>query len=151
MKFRIRIGDWSGDGHGMQEPHIVESNKDSIEEIREAYFAAREKLPNCLCPENFMCDFEDGSLPRETYEEARARGYDLLKDRDPSAWVDEAEMLEYPDFGAEEMAEYVLWFIKQGDPSIELKLASDSVQDLSFYGSDEKGRHIGFIGYGLLR
>jgi hypothetical protein len=46
------------------------------------------------------------------------------------------------------MCSYVLWFMTQGDPDLKVSLLP-AVETLSFYGFDEKGRHIGFIGYGL--
>lgn len=142
-RFNLSIGDWSGDGHGQQDVYLIESNK-PVQEVREAYFRAKKKLQGCLCPENFMKKHGDSSLPVETYEAAKALGYDLLKGFEEIT----DETFEYPDIGTGGMADYTLWFIKQGDP--ELELTRVEVDTFAFYGYDEQKRHIGFIGYALL-
>lgn len=38
-KFKIPIGDWSGDGHSKHEDYLIESNK-PVEQVRELYFQA---------------------------------------------------------------------------------------------------------------
>jgi hypothetical protein len=139
FKFRIDIGDWSGDGHGKCDHFMVSSNKPT-KDVREAYFAAKEKLPDTLCPESFVSDYEDYTVPDEVVEAGERAGCELLA---------ALKNQEYQDFHTSDMADYVLWFLKQGDPELQLKRIEDS-DSLAFYGEDEKGRHIGFIGYGLL-
>lgn len=145
-QFEIKIGDWSGDGHGQCDSYRVQSNK-PVKDAREAYFVAKDKLPPHLCPENFLNKYEDVSLPSNVYEDAKTLGFDFFSD-----WDDDetplSDRLEYPQIYSEKMCQYVLWFMKQGDPDLELSIVPN-VNTLSFYGFDEKNRHIGFIGYGL--
>lgn len=150
----FQIGDWSGDGHGRCDDYQVTSNK-PVKEVREAYFKALKKFPKCMSPENFMEEYEDYSLPKETYKAALEHGYDLLEgfkeNDDFKERFDSGELLEYPDVGTQELLQYTLWFVMQGDPELQLKFDPERAPDtFAFYGSDEKGRHIGFIGYGLL-
>lgn len=127
--FRIPIGDWSGDGHGMVE-WFTASSSNSLEDTREAYFSACGKLHPSLHPEEIMNSHDDdiSGLVRETLE---CYGYD-------------------PDnFGPKEMAQYVCWFINKGDPSRGAFL-EETDEMLPFYGM-KKNRHIGFIGYGMFQ
>ena len=55
--FTIPIGDWSGDGHGQDRSFYASASK-PIEAVREAYFAAKEKLPPEACPENFCNEYD---------------------------------------------------------------------------------------------
>lgn len=148
--FNIKIGDWSGDGHGKQQTFTASSNKNIIE-VREAFFAACKKHPG-IAPTEFMCNYEDYSLPKEIYEEALEAGFDFLagvrQDKDFQERLKSGEYFEYPDFGPDRMFEYTLWFTKLGDP--ELVLEKVEVPSLAFYGFDQQKRHIGFIGYGLM-
>ena len=127
----IQIGDWSGDGHGKCEDFHFKSNK-SIKDVREAYFSAKDKYPH-LCPEEFCEEYEDGEVPERIITGAKELGFEIDKD----------------DFFLEEMARYVAWYCKLGDPFLELKLKK-APPTLSFYGYDKKKRHIRFFGYGLL-
>ena len=132
-RFRIPVGDWSGDGHSKVNWYEASASK-PIEAVREAYFAAKEKLPG-ICPEDFCCDYEDFRIDPEIQTLLDAAGAPV----------------ESEGFGTEEMAGYVVWFLNQGDPDLKAKLEKEeSVPMLSFYGYDEEMRHISSIGYGLL-
>lgn len=48
---------------------------------------------------------------------------------------------------AESMAHYTLWFITRGNVKIKACIIKPP-DTFASYGSDKKGRHIGFIGYG---
>jgi hypothetical protein len=133
VRFEIHIGDWSDDGHGKMSTFTVNSNL-SLKEVREAYFKAKKKLSSDLDPESFANEYEDNSIPEQTRKKAKAAGYTL-----PS---------EDEGFGPEDMFDYLLWFIQQGNKDLKLK-QEKPLDSLSFYGDDEKGRHIDFIGYGL--
>jgi len=143
-QFEIEIGDWSGDGHGYCTSFVAYSNK-SIEETREAYFAAKQKLDKNLCPENFLCEYEDSYLKPDQIKHMINAGF-CFKQHDN-------EDFDYEDFefSDEDMAEYVCWFINQGDPDCKasLKKSKIKIPTLSFCGFDKKKRHINFIGYGL--
>lgn len=62
FNFRVPIGDWSGDGHGKCEYVDMIAKCENIQQIREAYFAAKAKYPD-LCPEGWACEYEDGTIP----------------------------------------------------------------------------------------
>jgi hypothetical protein len=134
-KFKIQIGDWSGDGHGKHEDFIFTSNK-PIEAVREAYFVAKRKISK-VCPENYCSDYGDGDLTEDVRAMLRNGGCPLPEN--PS------------DFNAESMARVVAWFCMQGDPDLRIDAAPGAdIPTLAFYGHDAKRRHIGFIGYGLM-
>lgn len=139
--FRIPIGDWSKDGHGHCDYYTASSVK-SLTDIREAYFAAKKKLPKLICPEEFVNEYEDGVVPKDVILEAQKLGYNFGDAIDP----DSGE-IEY--FSTGHMAKYIVWYINQGDPDCDAKLEGQNDM-LVFYGFDEKGRHISAFGYGLL-
>lgn len=130
-RFTIPIGDWSGDGHSRCDWYEFTSNK-PLDDVREAYFEAVKKglAPS---PEDFCCEYEDYEVPEEVIEEAKKLGYTI----DPD------------DFGPEDMADYIAWFITLADGDLKLK-RQKNLSMLPFYGYDSKKRHIGFFGYGLL-
>jgi hypothetical protein len=129
--FRIPIGDWSDDGHGKVEWFDATATK-PIEDVREAYFAAKKRLPEACCPENFCEAYGEPEMNSESREALKAAGYKVPKEMD-----------------AEAMAKIVAWFINQGDPSVGVRLDGVPPPMLPFYGNDKKRRHIGGHGYGL--
>lgn len=133
--FRIPIGDWSGDGHGKCENFPASAAK-PIDSVREAYFAAKARHPK-ICPEEFCHEYEDSSVPEAVAKAVAEAG-------GPKVFAKEDE-----GPGADGMAEYVVWFLNQGDPDLDAKLEPNDIPSLAFYGADPKGRHIRFIGYGL--
>lgn len=133
--FTIEIGDWSDDGHGKHVPYTVTAAK-PIKATREAYFAAVAKHPRCN-PENFCDEYEDGEVDDDQWAALSDVGCPLPDERD--------------SFDADAMAAVVVWFLNEGDPTLDARLDEKSrTPTLHFYGYDEKKRHIGFIGYGLL-
>lgn len=128
--FTIPIGDWSGDGHNDCRYYQFTSNK-PLKDVREAYFKAQSLgvAPN---PEGFCSEYEDREVPEDVVEEAAAQGYKINPD----------------DFNAEDMADYVAWYITLGDADLVLKREPE-LQMLPFYGYDGDKRHIGGFGYGL--
>lgn len=138
-RFKIPIGDWSGDGHGKCDYFEATAAK-PVEAVREAYFAAKTKLPKC-CPEEFCEAYGDSSISTETRALLREAGAPI-----PS---DETMDNDY-GFSPANMAAVVVWFLNQGDAELAVQLEPvESVPSLAFYGMDAKNRHIGFIGYGL--
>lgn len=129
--FRIPIGDWSNDGHGKCNWYNASSSK-SLEEVREAYFTAKKKLSKEICPENLCKDFENYPVAENIIAKIKQLGYDINAN----------------SFSSKEMADYVCWFINQGDPFCDVCLEHNDDM-LAFYGFDSKNRHIGFIGYGF--
>ena len=129
--FRIPIGDWSDDGHGKCDWVDATAAK-PVEGVREAYFAAKKNLPEECCPENFCNEYECPKMSPESRKALKAAGCKVPKEIDSDA-----------------MAAIVAWFINQGDPKVDVKLNGKPPEMLPFYGSDNKKRHIGFMGYGL--
>jgi len=134
--FRIPVGDWSGDGHGKCD-YIDATAAKPIGDVREAYFAAKAKVPALIHPESFCEAYEDSSVPDDVAAALRAAGAPLPEDLEDG-------------FGGDAMAAIVAWFINQGDPACDVRLDGNPPPMLPFYGCDEQNRHIGFIGYGLL-
>lgn len=132
FKFRVAIGDWSGDGHGKCEYVDMTAECENIQQVCEAYFTATAKYPD-LCPEGWACEYEDGTIPDDIRNAYKDLGVEFEDD-------------EY--FTIEDMAACVAAFLNLGEPSLNV-VVSESAESLHFYGFDEKGRHIGFIGYGL--
>lgn len=136
-KFSLTLGDWSGDGHSNRVNFIVECDL-PVKEAREAFFAAKEKLPPETHPDNICSGYEETRIPKATLAKLRALGMPL-----PA---------EDEDFGltTEDLADWTCWFINQGNPAVNARLVLDLLPDFHFWGYDDKGRHIGQIGYGLM-
>jgi len=131
--FRIPIGDWSKDGHGQCE-WFTATAAVPIAKVRESFFATVQKFPD-LDPQTICCDYGNGVIKKEV----RAKLFKLG-----------APIGEEDDFGPEEMADLVIWFLNYGDPSLDVKLdESKETPMLPFYGFDKKKRHIRSFGYGL--
>ena len=131
--FMIPIGDWSGDGHSIKEEYHATAAK-PIEDVREAYFAAKKKLPPECCPENFCNLYEEPEMAEESRAALTAAGYNVPEEIDAKA-----------------IASIVVWFLNQGDPSADVRLDGERPEMLPFYGYDKKKRHIGGFGYGLFQ
>lgn len=132
FRFKIPIGDWSGDGHGQCDYYEATAAK-PVEAAREAYFEAKKKHKK-LCPENYCESYQDGSLPEDIKKALVAAG--AL----PATF----------DWDTYTMAKIVVWFMNQGDASLDARLEpKNEVEMLAFYGKDKKKRHIGHIGYGM--
>ncbi len=131
--FKFYIGDWSADGHGKCDTFFATAAK-PIDDVREAYFAAKTKLPERLCPESYACNYEDATIPDDVVSALRALGCPVPND---DAMV-----------GSDEMAAIVVWWINQGDPDVDVRLTD--IPALEFLGYDERGRHIGSFGYGVM-
>ncbi len=137
--FQVPVGDFSGDGHGLCS-YFPASAAKPIEEVREAYFSAKEKFPELLCPEEMFKNYEENQLNPDVF--SMLETYNAPP---PPRWDTDEE----PEQEADEwLVSYVIWFINQGDSTIDAK-QEPYVPSLSFYGFDEKKRHIRFIGYGL--
>lgn len=148
-KFQIPIGDWSGDGHNNVEWFICSSNK-PVEEVREAYFRAKEELPSELCPENFVNEYEESTLSKELFDQILERFPALRENKDFEHWDNPDDPDGRVRVFTEFMAAYVVEFLKAGDDDLRVSLVpGDEIPMLPFYGYDEKRRHIGFIGYGI--
>lgn len=131
MIINIQIGDWSGDGHGRYTNNFYESNL-PIEEVREAYFAARERLES-ISPEHICPDYKHATLSEQIECEAAKLGFNF----------------DRKTFNSSQLADYTAWFCQQGHPTLKLTRVKPP-PTLAFYGFDKKCRHVECIGYGLL-
>lgn len=136
--FKLPIGDWSGDGHRQCEYYIVESNK-PIDAVREAHFNIIEKTGidiNSIC----SCTEED-QIDEDLMEMLKSIGF-----TPSNRYGDETILC------ADDMAEIWILLLMKADPTLDLTIiVEDEIEMLPFYGNDTKGRHIGNIGYGVLR
>ncbi len=131
--FTIPIGDWSDDGHGKCIRSYATAAK-PIGAVREAYFAAKKRLPKACCPESFCNEYEVPEMAPESRAALRAAGYEVPEEITPDA-----------------MAAIVVWFVNQGDPTVDVRLDGKEPEMLPFYGRDKKRRHIDCWGYGLFQ
>lgn len=128
--FRIPIGDWSGDGHGKCDWYTARSNK-PVEEVREAYFAARERMPT-LCPERYCDEYEESRIKDpvlDALEAAGAPAHAIAEFRD-----------DCPDDLSLVLAEIVVWFCMQGDPELRVELVQEEKPPMLIPFGDPKGR-----------
>lgn len=124
-KFNFTLGDLSGDGHERTEDFDVKVNLPLIY-VLEAWDLAEKKFPKELHPTSFCNEYEENFIPEEVYNKLKKLGCPLS---------DKAYCL-----GSYEMAEIVVWFLNQGNPSLYAKLyAPKETENVTF----------GTIGYGL--
>ncbi len=129
---RFPVGDWSGDGHEKCVYFQAESNK-TVQEVREIHFSAKEKL-----------GFDIGDICHE-YEESEIRE-DILEALDEAGfdiqWADDRFMASDSIF---KLWIDILMFL---DPELKLEPVVANFEDITFYGFDEKKRHLSSPGYG---
>ncbi len=151
QKFKIAIGDWSGDGHGHCDYYLV-SALGSIDDVREAFFKAREVVPKELHPEQICSEYEETRVSPEVarrlvdfYDLSNSELYNYEEE-----WFEKYFFTEGLVTEAQLFPVIVLLFIMKGNPDLDLRLEEENyVPTLHFYGSDDKGRHINFMGYGI--
>lgn len=139
-KFNIPVGDWSGDGHNMCNYYTVESNK-PVEEVREIHFKIKEVIGIDL--DKVCRDYEDYTIADEEYQILKDLGFEFDSNNFDD---DEDNAIVYPSG----FAKIWMFLLMQTDKSLELKMINSDIPNLTFYGFDEKGRHIGLLGYGCL-
>jgi len=146
MKYRVGIGDWSGDGHGHYDSHVVESQGDfDPAEIGKAYRKSREELG--LGIEDIANDAD--SYPTEDQAQVFVdAGIDW-----PEGWFDPDE--DSRDTLAEALVNnwddyiwvYVFTFmVKRNLPGFNLKIVNDSLPVL--FGARGAAATDEFVGYG---
>lgn len=141
--FRLPIGDWSDDGHGDCEYYYIKSTK-PVEEVREAHFLIEEKTGVNI---HKICnDYENSYVSADIFNKLLELGFndgvlgDYVIDGDNEVFLE-----------AKDMSDIWLFLLNQTDPELKLEAAYHKEPEmLPFYGFDEKGRHIGQVGYGTL-
>lgn len=135
-QIRLTIGDWSDDGHGHTADFIVNSNL-PVEAVREAHFKIKETTGIDI--ESICSEYEEDEIDEETVEILKDMGFQFSNS---TGMGDEIT-------NPEEMAKIWVFLLQKADPNLKLEFQTDDIPNLNFYGFDEKGRHIGSVGYGL--
>lgn len=135
-QFHLSIGDWSGDGHGRSEDFTVASNA-PVEIVREAHY----KIPEVtgIDIEGICSEYEEDEIDPETVQTLKDMGFQF----ENSSGMGEG-IVNVP-----EMARMWIFLLQKADPSLELEIKDEDIPNLQFCGADDKGRHIGKVGYGL--
>lgn len=144
-KFRMPIGDWSGDGHGKCDYYLIKSNK-SVEDVREAHFLIKEKTRVDI--DQVCSNYEENTLSGAVAYTLEKLGFfeslsDVDADDSYSYYNEEYTMHSYG------LARLWMFLLQKADESLRLEIINDNVENLPFYGFDKQGRHIGFNGYGV--
>lgn len=139
FEFRLKIGDWSDDGHGKVETFDISSSH-SVKEVREFYFTA---IKNSKFDISKIAHDYDSAISDEQVDKLIELGVPseiLIKDPEG-----------YHDFMHSNFAKLFCWFTMKfsGDDSLKLFVVNEEIDMFHFYGFDSQKRHIGAFGYGL--
>jgi hypothetical protein len=139
-KFKLPIGDWSDDGHGKCDYYTVISNK-SVEEVREIHFQIKEKTGFDI---HKICNkYEKDTIDLEELEELEELGFKISEEH-----INREE--DIVSIYSSNLADLWMFLLMKTDNDLVLKL-EEPVPMLSFFGFDEKKRHIDFVGYGCFQ
>lgn len=135
-QFKMVIGDWSDDGHGKHEDFVIQSNV-PVEQVREAHYRIEETTGVNI--EEICSNYEEDEIDRDVVEQLQELGFEF----------ENATGMGPGITNTTEMARLWLFLLQKADPDLKLTLMDAEVPTLHFYGFDDKGRHIGGVGYGL--
>lgn len=147
MKYRVGIGDWSGDGHGHCDHYVVESQGDfDPAEIGKAYKASREELglgiediansADSYPTEDQAQVFVDAGIDwPENWFDPDEDSRDALADALVNNWDDDIWVYVF------------VFMVKRNLPGFNLKIVNDNLPVL-FGGSGAAATGQEFIGYG---
>ncbi|PAD70589.1 hypothetical protein CHH83_01955 [Bacillus sp. 7586-K] len=135
-KFSMPIGDWSDDGHGKCDYYTIVSNK-SVEEVREIHFKIADVTGIEL--DRICSEYEQNYIYVDLLEDLKELGFDASG---INVSKDKAYIYSY------NMMRIWMFLLMKTDESLKLEVEEESLEMLPFYGFDEKGRHINFVGYG---
>jgi hypothetical protein len=158
MTHRIRfpVGDWSGDGHGICDWFIVNSNK-PVEELREAHFSFHQKTGFDIG--DFCRNYSDTILG--VPETKFLKDNNLVNDKAMELeYLDESlDPLEKADnfkdakalcvYDSETLLQIWINCLMFADPELKLEIVQENLHSINYYGFDEKQRHLKTPGYGL--
>lgn len=147
--FTLPIGDWSDDGHGKCEYYTARSNK-TIKKVREVHFQMKNKLGYDI--EELACEYGVSYIASEIMDDIIKLGFheyikSFCKYKYSIKDYYEKEDEDYYYVTSEGMAYLWVFLLMKTDKSLKLEILK-TPESLSFYGFDDKGRHIGFVGYG---
>lgn len=135
-KFRLAIGDWSCDGHGIHEDFTVLSNM-PVEAVREAHYKIEEKTGIRI--EEICSEYEEDEIEAEKVQIIKELGFNFENSTGLGDGITNPA----------EMARLWIFLLQKADPSLKLEIVPNDMPTLHFYGFDDQSRHIGFVGYGL--
>lgn len=115
-KFRMSIGDWSGDGHGKYKDFMIVSNE-PIDTVREAHRRMEDVLGFSI--EDFCCDYEDSTIDKKTTKTIMDLGFDFED-------IDDGVAYMYP----KEMARLWAFLLQKVNPKLELEMVDDNISRL---------------------
>ncbi len=122
MLLELRIGDWSGDGHGITESLFFHVN--SIEEVEGGY-AEGCKILGFDFTSEVASDYEDTKVPAHILEKLNEHG--LLEDFDTEDW--EEFGIDYDQY-----LKIYLNIVKLGNPNFHIKEHKMQTIDIGGYG-----------------
>src|SRR3990167_8412406 len=131
--FQLPIGDWSKDGHRECEWFTVKSNL-PITDVFDAYFIAKENLPEEIDPANMCSIYEDDAINSETWYLLDKHGCIAVGSDTENGGV---------SFENKEFAEIVLWFIQQGNPKLKLEIVPEYLIPKFISWQEHKKRKLG--------
>lgn len=136
-RFIMPIGDWSGDGHKRCDYFTIESNK-PIKDIREAHFNIKTKTGIDI--ETICTNARHATIPTDILTKLKAYGY-----TPSNCYGDETIPC------SNDMATIWAILLMKADPELDLTIiVEEELEMIPFTGYDEKGRHIGNVGYDIL-
>lgn len=108
MKYKVQIGDWSGDGHDKSDIFIVDiHDRFSPEELSATYFHNVERFG--FAPDSFAHEYEDGTIPNDKLEVLMNAGLDVSQfDELPADGSNEPTFL-----GVEDMLRIVMFYFSE--------------------------------------
>lgn len=134
MKIRFPIGDWSDDGHSSCDYYFATTTK-TTQDVREAHFKCKE-----------IYGFDIGDIASD-YEDNFIND-DILDIIIREKIIDES--FENKNLNSEVIFDIWLSILNKIDPSLHLISLNDKdYEDINFYGSDDKKRHLETPGYGV--
>ena len=131
-KFKLDVGDVSGDGHGKHDTYIIESNLPH-DVVRSLYKEAVEETG--IDVTKYCDEYEDSSIPVEIINELESHGVDI----DAIGKYTAEELREGNVDGPEALISLIMAMVKMQEESFQWKYGNDSIPDLG----------IGSFGYGL--
>lgn len=113
MRYRITLGDWSGDGHGKTKIFDVEVNGATLEQLKENYLLNIDKIG--FDPQRICEDYEDATWPSDVIDWLEVVGFKFPEYYDRyEEYSDEALDLEV-------YADMLMFFTTRGLDGVEYK------------------------------
>lgn len=133
--FKIVIGDYTQDGHGMSSDYLIQSNKPACD-VRSTHESVGEKL-NIYIED--ICDvYEMDEIDEDTVTDLENLGYEF----------EDASGMGKGIVSPDEMARIWLFLLMKADPELKLEIIENDLDELNRNIADSKCYGIN-IGYGL--